>query len=163
MPRNGPQTPGGKSPGVQAEEGDRGFPGRVGQAGQKRGVQRLPGYCTWVLILELPPLTVRASKVPPCLWASVPHESVCGHHIACGRELHPPGHSHPLSLTWLSSWFPSQLKDHPQEAISWPGKDEEDWSWATAPFTLSSTPTAHPTCFLGVQPRPSTGCLTALA
>lgn len=33
---------------------------------------------------------------------------------------------------------PLQLKDHSQEAISWPGKDEEGWFWTSAPCILSS-------------------------
>ena len=87
-------------------------------------------------------------------------------HTLDGRESHTPSHSHPLSLTWFSSVPPLQLRDHPQETIFWPGKAEEDWSWIAAPFTLytdahSPPPckasTAGRTCFLGVQPQPSTG------
>lgn len=47
-------------------------------------------------------------------------------HCVAGSCTHH--HSHPLSLTSLSSVPPPQLKEHSQEAISWSGKCEENWS-----------------------------------
>lgn len=67
----------------------------------------------WILhlgpSLELPPLIVRASKVAPCLWASVTRESEYGHCTLCGRESHPPSLTSSLPhLPFLSA--PSSAK-----------------------------------------------------
>lgn len=76
-----------------------------------------------------------------------------------GRESHTPSHSHPLSLTWFSSVPPLQLKDHPQEAISWPDKAEEDWSWTAAPFTLYTDAHSPPPCKASTAGRCRSACL----
>lgn len=85
-------------------------PGRVEAWGPSRGEGQSVSWAdgpgrqkwreqglAWILhlgpSLELPPPIVRASKIAPCLWASVTRESEYGHCTLCDKE------SHPLSLT----------------------------------------------------------------
>lgn len=92
----------------------------------------------WILHMSA---RMKASRVASCLWASVLSESTCGHCTlsVAGNSTHRV--THILSLTWLSSLPSPQLKDHPQEEISYTGEAEEDRSWTSAPFTVF--PNAH--------------------